>query len=166
MEGRVPRPALQKQLVICKGWVRQSTAVIWRMVWWFLTQSFSQLFCCIQGVNPKWSGQIPVWPIPFRWHNFWQFRAYQHCSLILSYCERLLLKNSCFTGGWGVWRNFLQAQPEQLRVCFKFEIWEYKVDCKWLSCVKLSSLSSVRQEANMWVLKRESCIYSKNVHFV
>lgn len=89
------------------------------------TELFPAFFCSIQGVNPKCSGQIPAWPIPFRWRNFsWQFWAYQHCSLILSYCERLFLKNSCLTGGWGIWRNSLQAQAEWLCVWYGFEILE------------------------------------------
>lgn len=67
----------------------------------FLTQRFSQLFCSIQGVNPNGLAKFQqqqfrsvdaISPGDFEYIN-------QHCLLILSYCERLFLKNSCFTGG-------------------------------------------------------------------
>lgn len=98
------------------GWAEHCSYLEDYLMVLLLKQSFSWLFCNIQGVNPKWPGQIPVWPVPFCWHNFsWWFWAYRRCSLILIYCERLFLKSSCFTAGWYLER--LLASLGQITLC-------------------------------------------------
>lgn len=116
VKGRVPSPAVQKHVSHLWGvnkaehcsYLEDGLMVL------FLTQSFSQLFCSNQGVNPNGLAKFQqqqfrsvdaTSPSDFEYIS-------QHCLLILSYCERLFLKNSCFTCGWGIWKNSLQAQAK------------------------------------------------------